>query len=78
MIKGKFTAIIEAEFNIPEDNPNLLPFEEMHESLHSDNLLEGIHAVMMDYVFPPEFTTLKITPSIRYLFKEDKPNENLG
>lgn len=71
MIKGKFTAIIEAEFNIPEDTPNLLPFEEMYENIHSDDLLDGIHDVLMDYVFPPDVTTLKVTPSTRYLYEED-------
>lgn len=70
MIKGKFTAVIEAEFNIPADSPNLLPFEEMHKNLHSDYLVNGIHGVLMDYVFPPEVTTLKVTPSTRYLYKE--------
>lgn len=78
MYIGKFTAVIEAEFNIPENTPNLLSFEEMHNCLHSEDLIKGIHDVMMDYVFPPDFTDLKITPSTRYLYKEDKPNENLG
>ena len=72
MIKGMFTAVIEAEFNISENTPDLLSFEEMHESLHSEDLIKGIHGVLMDYVFPPDFTTLKVTPSTRYLYKEDE------
>lgn len=78
MIKGKYVAVIEAEFNIPDDRPGLLTFEEMNKNLNSDSLPKGIHDVMMDYVFPPEFTTLKVSPSTCYLYKEDNRIEDLA
>lgn len=75
MYIGKFTAVIEADIHIDDSNPHILPFEKIRENLTGSGVCDEIHRILLDDVFEPMFTDLKVTPKTAWLINDKKQED---
>ena len=74
MIKGKFVATIEIDIAIDENTPNLLPFEELKETVHHEMEI-AVKDMLCDEF--GDVATVKVTKTFADLYRtEDKHEAN--
>lgn len=75
-IKGQYVARVVLDFDLPNDKPGLLPFEQIRERVLGDTITNALRDCLSDGFDMDEFkiTVCRETASIEQT--EDEPNEN--
>ena len=72
MIKGKFVATIEIDIAVDENTPNLLPFEELKETVHNEMEI-AVKDMLCDEF--GDVATVKVTKTFADLYRAEDKHE---
>ena len=75
-IKGQYVARVVLDFDLPNDKPGLLPFEQIREQMLGDTITNTLRNCLNDGFDTDEFE-ITVCPESAFVEQtEDEPNEN--